>query len=139
MKILNAMALSVVLLPALSLGSVAFAAEGSDAAQAEAQPAQEQYMSSKPAGAFHAGELIGSTVKHRGSDENIGEIQDLIVDEDGQVLGVVLTTGGFLGLGGQSIGLGWDQLEQTMEGEESVLYVDMDEETLRSAPEYKRD
>ncbi len=154
MKKLNAIALSALLLPALSLGSVAFAGDrnGGDR-QADGQPAQVQqvdrqaggqaeqqrYISHKPAGAFHADELIGSKVKHRGSGEDIGTVQDLIIGDDGQVVGVVLTTGGFLGLGGQDVALSWGQLEHAREDDESVFYVDMEEDALRNAPEYEKD
>ena len=159
MKKLNALALSAVLLPALSLGSMAFAADDddrmhgdeqrggemqSDDAQAggmqgDDQRAGERYLSGKPAGGFHADDLIGSTVKHRGSDEDIGEVQDLIIGDDGRIVGVVVQTGGFLGLGGQNVGLGWDQLEHTQEDDETVFYVDMEEDALREAPEYEQD
>ena len=101
--------------------------------------AGEQYMSGKPAGAFYADEVIGNNVKHRGTDEDVGVIQDLVIGEDGRILGVVVTTGGFLGLGGQDVGLGWDHIEHSRENDESVFYTDMDEETLKNAPEYERD
>ena len=101
------------------------------------QSSGEKYMSGKPAGGSYADELIGQTVKHRGSGEEIGEIQDLVIGKDGNVAGVVLSTGSFLGLGGQKVGLAWDQLQQSEEDNESVFYVDMDEETLRNAPEFK--
>ena len=146
---LNALALSALLLPALSLGSMAFAAEDDDRMQGEEQRSGEmhgdeqrsgeRYLSGKPAGGFHADEIIGSTVKHRGSDEDIGRVQDLIIGDDGRVVGVVVTTGGFLGLGGQNVGLGWDQLDHTQEDDEWVFYVDMEEDALREAPEYEQD
>lgn len=99
----------------------------------------EQQLSSKPAGAFHADDVIGSTVKHRRSDEDVGDIEDLIIGEDGQIIGVVIKTSGFLGLGGQDTGLGWDHIEHTIEDDESVFYTDIDEETLRDSPKYERD
>ncbi|SEP08588.1 PRC-barrel domain-containing protein [Aquisalimonas asiatica] len=138
MKKLTALTLAAALAPALALSSAAFA-EDRDDMQAEAEHAGERYMSGKPSGAFYADDMIGKTVKHRGSDEDVGEIRDLVIGEDGRIVGVVVTTGGFLGLGGQDVGLGWDHLEHTMEDDESVFYVDMDEETLRNAPEYERD
>lgn len=160
MKNLNAVALSVLLLPALSLGSTAFAAGDEYDTTQEGEQSEgdkgggqqhaagleegdqhngEQHLSGKPEGALHADDLIGKTVKHRDSDEDIGEIQDLIIGDDGQILGVVVTTGGFLGLGGQDIGLGWDHLEHAQEDDESVFYVDMEEDALRDAPAYEKD
>ncbi len=143
MKKLTALTLSAAIVPALVLGTAAFAEDRDDMhdddMQAEAEHAGEQYMSGKPAGAFYADDVIGKTVKHRASDEDVGEIEDLVIGEDGSILGVVISTGGFLGLGGQDVGLGWDQLQHTMEDDEYVFYVYMDEETLRNAPEYERD
>ncbi|MGM0433847.1 MAG: PRC-barrel domain-containing protein [Pseudomonadota bacterium] len=98
-----------------------------------------QHMSSKSAGAVYAEDVIGETVKHRESGEEIGSIQDLVIGEDGRIAGVVITTGAFLGLGGQEVGLSWSELERTMEDDQAVFYVDMDEEELRNAPEYERE
>ncbi|WP_168016796.1 PRC-barrel domain-containing protein [Halomonas salinarum] len=92
----------------------------------------------KPSSAFYATDVIGSNVKHRQSDEDIGEVQDLVIGKDGRIIGVVVTTSGFLGLGGQETGLGWDHIEHSMEDEESVFYTDMEEEALRNSPKYER-
>ena len=107
--------------------------------QAGEQGAGERHLTGKPAGGFHADDLIGSKVKHRGSDENIGEVQDLIIGDDGRIVGVIVKTGGFLGLGGQNVGLGWDHLEHTQEDDDSVFYTDMEKDALRDAPEYEKD
>ncbi|WP_416139639.1 PRC-barrel domain-containing protein [Halomonas sp. HK25] len=100
---------------------------------------QRAGMVGRPSGTFYADNVIGKTVKHRGADEDVGEIEDLIIGEDGRIIGVVVTTGGFLGLGGQDVGLGWDHIEHTLEDDESMFYTDIDEETLRNLPEYMRD
>lgn len=96
-------------------------------------------MIGRPAGAFYVDEVVGRSVKHRGSDEEIGEIEEIIIGDDGRIIGVVVTTGGFLGLGGQDVGLAWDHIEHTMEDDESVFYTDIDEETLRNSPRYEWD
>ncbi|GGY08524.1 hypothetical protein GCM10007160_39850 [Litchfieldella qijiaojingensis] len=144
MKKLTTLILSAAIIPALALSTAAMAEDHDDMQadteqQADEQRAGEQQMSGKPAGAFYADDVIGKTVKHRGSDKDVGEIQDLIIGEDGHIVGVVVKTGGFLGLGGQDIGLGWDHIEHTMEDDESVFYTDIDEETLRNSPKYERD
>lgn len=144
MKKLTALILSAAIIPAFALSTAAIAGEHDemqpDAEQhADEQQSGEPQMSSKPAGAFYADDVIGNTVKHRSSDEDVGEIQDLIIGEDNRIVGVVVETSGFLGLGGQHVGLGWDHIEHTMEDDESVFYTDIDEETLRNSPEYERD
>lgn len=145
MKNLTALILSAAIVPALALSTSAFA-ESQDGMQMDdqqrsgmQQSSGEKYISGKPAGGNYADELIGQSVKHRESGEEIGQIQDLVIGKDGNIAGVVLSTGSFLGLGGQRVGLAWDQLQQSQEGNESVFYVDMDEETLRNAPEFRSD
>ncbi|MBF8221820.1 PRC-barrel domain-containing protein [Halomonas sp. 328] len=148
MKKLTALILSATLAPALALGTVALAeeyggtqAERQDVSEqrADKQRADDQFMDRTPVGALYAADVIGKTVRHRQSGDDIGEIQDLIIGEDGRILGAVVKTGGFLGLGGQDVSLGWDHLEHTMGDDESMFYVDMDEEMLRNAPEHERD
>jgi len=87
---------------------------------------------------MYSDDVIGQSVKHRDTGEEIGSIQDLIIGEDGRVVGVVLSTGTFLGLGGQEVGLAWDQLEHGEEDGVSSFFVDMDEEQLRNQPEHQR-
>lgn len=144
MKTLTAITLSAALVPALAFSTAAFAQEqgGMQSETADQQSgarAGEQYLSSKPAGALSADDVIGKTVTHRGTDQSIGEIQDLVIGQDGRIAGVVIKTGGFMGLGGQDVGLAWDQLQHTMEEDESAFFVDMDEEKLREAPEYQNE
>lgn len=103
------------------------------------QRSGEAQLSNKPAGAFYADDVIGNNIKHRSSDEDIGEINDLIIGEDGRIVGVVVTTSGFLGLGGQDAGLNWDQIDHSREDGESVFYTDIDEDSLRDSPKYERD
>jgi hypothetical protein len=113
--------------------------QGAEKQDAGKQGGDEQPMSAKPAGAFHADDVIGKTLKRRQSDEDVGEIQDLIIGEDNRIVGVVVKTSGFLGRGGQHTGLGWDRVEHTIDDDEHVFYTDIDEETLKNLPEYKRD
>ncbi len=139
MKTLSALILSAAIVPAMTLSSAAFA-EGEYGMEKEAEHRSAAHdLSSKPAGAMYTDDIIGKSVKHRASDEEIGSIEDLIIGEDGQIVGVVLSTGTFLGLGGQEVGLNWDQLQHSQEDGESAFYVDMDEDELRNQPEHERE
>ena len=101
--------------------------------------AGQQQLTSKPSGAFYADDIIGQNVKSRGTDEDIGEVTDLIIGQDGQVVGVIVSVGGFLGLGQKDVALPWDRLQHTMDDDESTFSVDMDQDQLENAPEYERD
>ena len=133
MKRMTATTLSVVIGLAMMLGMGSLAAVD----QANGMD-DDKYMSSKPAGAFHANELIGSTVKG-GTDEDVGSVNDLIIDEDGQIVGVIVGVGGFLGIGDKDVAMSWDQIELTHDAEddEYILRTDADEEMLDAAPEYE--
>lgn len=100
---------------------------------------EEGGMVGRPAGAFYTDDIIGKSVRHRRSDEEIGQIEDMVIGEDGRIIGIVVKTGSFLGLGGQDVGLSWEHIEHTTEDDESVFYTDVDEETLRDSPEYEWD
>ncbi|MDR5893595.1 PRC-barrel domain-containing protein [Halomonas mongoliensis] len=155
MKKLTTFMLSAAFVPALALSTTAMA-EKHDTKKADGEQRTEQQrvgeqemtgqqhggqrqLSSAPAGAVHANDLIGQSIKHRTSDEEIGEIQDLVIGQDGRIVGVIVKSGTFLGLGGQDVSLNWDQVKYTMEGDESVFHTDVDEEALRESPKYERD
>src|SRR5690606_4213673 len=51
-----------------------------------------------PADQISADNLIGTTV-YGANDENVGEINDVVLSEDGQIDAVIIDVGGFLGIG----------------------------------------
>lgn len=80
-----------------------------------------------------AGWLIGANVENaRG--ESIGSINDLVIDEDGQVTAAVLAVGGFLGFGAKSVAVAIDELDVRYDGQEVVL--DASREELEAAPDF---
>jgi sporulation protein YlmC with PRC-barrel domain len=58
---------------------------------------------------YRASKLIGSTVKND-RNETIGSIDDIVIDEKGQLY-AVLEVGGFLGLGGHRVALPYNALK----------------------------
>jgi sporulation protein YlmC with PRC-barrel domain len=87
---------------------------------------------------FRADHLIGSRVKNQ-QDEEIGEISDLLLDRDGNVVGLVVGVGGFLGVGERDVALSWDAIELTTDEDgEPIARVDVDQQTLEQAPEFER-
>ncbi len=78
--------------------------------------------------------VIGMTVYNRDS-ESIGKIDDLIMNSGGQVIGAIVSVGGFLGMGAKSVALDWNAFEVNQE--ENAAYVEFTESQLRAAPEFK--
>ncbi len=92
------------------------------------QQEQETYRASD--------QLIGQEVRNQ-EDEEIGTISDLLVDREGNLKGVVVGVGGFLGVGERDVAIQWDAVELTEEEGEPRLQVDMDRQTLEQAPEFE--
>lgn len=83
-----------------------------------------------------AADLIGSTVYNM-NDESIGDINDIIVTFDGQVEGVVIGVGGFLGMGEKEVAIELSAIElQSNEGANPRLYLDTTAEELEAAEEF---
>jgi len=97
------------------------------------------YLTSKPTNSFRVDQLIGSNLKSRTDAGTIGSISDLVIDEDGQILAVIVEVGGFLGMGQKNVAIPWDSVERTMneKGDGYELHVSATKEALTDAPEYK--
>jgi len=81
-----------------------------------------------------ASELIGSTVRID-RDERIGSIDDIIIDEKGQLY-AILEVGGFLGLGGRRVALPYSNLKiDSTSG--TVIIPGASKEQLEKAPVYE--
>lgn len=78
--------------------------------------------------------LIGSVVKNT-LDEDLGEIEELLVDpETGFVSEVILSTTRFLGLG-KRIAVPWDMFR--IDDEAVSLMIDIDKDFLARVPSYR--
>lgn len=93
------------------------------------------YMSSAPVEGLHAGELIGTQVLAAG-DEEVGAVSDLIINESGQIVAIVVGVGGFLGMGEKDVAIGWDAVSRSGESDALELRIDQTREELTSAPEF---
>ncbi|WP_412851735.1 PRC-barrel domain-containing protein [Ectothiorhodospira shaposhnikovii] len=79
-------------------------------------------LSSQPANSFHPNTLI---------------VSDLLIDEDGQIVAVIVKVGGFLGMGAKEVAIFLDSVEPSL-NEKDKGYdfgIRSTEDTLREAPE----
>lgn len=89
-----------------------------------------------PAGTVRASTLIGTNVYNR-QDKQLGEIKDIVLDRDGRKIGyVVLSYGGLLGMGDKLFAVPRDMIHRT--GAQDRAYVELDEQTLKSAPGFDK-
>lgn len=85
-------------------------------------------------------EDIEGTAVYGPNDENVGEIGELLLSEDGSTIEkAVINVGGFLGLGEKPVAVTFDELQllRSEDGSELRIYIDSSEESLEALPEYE--
>jgi putative membrane protein len=73
------------------------------------------------------------------SDNTIGEVSDVLLDKDGHVRAVILSVGGFLGLGAKYVSVPFNALHMTEKNDKRYLVMDTTKDALTSAPGYQYD
>ena len=82
-----------------------------------------------------ASDFIGKRVYTR-ANEDIGEVNDIIVTNDGKVNAIILGVGGFLGIGEKNVAVSMQSIEMAADGNNMRLVVDASKDQLSSAPTY---
>lgn len=128
---------------AASTLAIAFAASGLALAQEKGQTAD-----SAPAGmttpmtvdaagqAIPSDKLIGADVTNP-AHQRVGSVDELLLNRSGQVQGLVVSVGGFLGVGDRKVVLPWNGLTISREGDQVVAVASASKEQLKAMPEYK--
>jgi sporulation protein YlmC with PRC-barrel domain len=128
--------------PAQAQSQGAQPAQKAPPAQAQGQTGQEDQ---KQAGTIQAtqpdmvlvSKLLNANV-YGPNDSAVGEIQDIIIKSDGKIEGVVVSVGGFLGLGEKNVALKMDRFKVMPEADgRARITVSATKEELREAPEFK--
>lgn len=94
------------------------------------------FTAAAPANGMHASDLLDAEVRSSG-DEEIGSVQELVIDENGQIVAVVVGAGGFLGMGEKDIAIGWDDVKKSGDSDDLELRIDATRDELTSAPEFE--
>jgi sporulation protein YlmC with PRC-barrel domain len=81
-------------------------------------------------------EIVGLALQGE-AGEKLGEVGDLILDEQRRVVGVILSVGGFLGLGAKPVAVPWESIRFEMRDGETVAVTGMTEQQLAAAPEFE--
>ncbi len=77
---------------------------------ASMSPVAGQFLPMRQPDQFRASDFIGERV-YGANDESIGEINDVLMDAKGQVAGVIIGVGGFLGIGEKDVALPMSALQ----------------------------
>lgn len=110
------------------------------AAPAEIQQPADQAAPVARADGFLASNIIGETVYNGTGDDaaNIGEVNDLVIDSDGDVQAVVVGVGGFLGLGQKNVALEYDAIAWAEKDGDRWIVVDSTADALKALPDFDR-
>lgn len=85
---------------------------------------------------IRADDLIGSTL-YGANEENIGNVGDILLSEEGTFDAVIVDVGGFLGIGTREVALGLDEVQFMRDQQNNwYIYTQYTQEQLEAAPEY---
>ncbi len=84
-----------------------------------------------------ASDYIGKRVYDR-NGADIGEVNDLILSDDGRIAATILGVGGFLGMGEKNVAVSVRSIEMVKDGSSTKLVVDATKEQLDKAPSYDK-
>lgn len=68
------------------------------------------------------------------NENKLGKIEDLILDRGGKVQAVVVSVGGFIGIGDKDVMVPFEAVKTTERGNKTWLTIDATKDSLKSAP-----
>lgn len=104
---------------------------------ADTATAKIKFVTTRPA-EVTSSKLVGKNLYNK-KDENVGQIEDLVIDNGKTVSGVVVSVGGFLGMGERYVLVDPSSIFLHKADGTLKAMVDADKDTLKSAPEFKYD
>jgi sporulation protein YlmC with PRC-barrel domain len=84
---------------------------------------------------WRASKLIGTKVTNM-QDQSVGAVDDVVLDNDGKVVSVLVSVGGFLGLGEKRVAVAFKELLiSRAEDGDPVVKVTLSKQSLETAPD----
>jgi len=135
---------------AIIVGADAVVAQSTAVAPSENKPLQVAPPESKPlpiapvlgpvsdfnaVGDISGNALLGASVRNA-AGELVGKIEDVYIARTGEVKSVVLSVGGFLGIGARYVLMSWNDVGVDRRDQTLVLTVDATKDAIRAMPEY---
>jgi sporulation protein YlmC with PRC-barrel domain len=87
-------------------------------------------------GQVSANAVVGAAVKNNNKD-TIGTIEDAYVDKNGAIKVVIVSVGGFLGIGDKNVAVKWSDIKFGRDGNDVVVMTDWTKDSLKAMPDYK--
>jgi sporulation protein YlmC with PRC-barrel domain len=124
----------IVLAAFLTCGAAAAYAQPQQATSPPPSSAAAPATATPPSATADTRKLIGRNIKNADGD-TIGEIKSIYINKDGKVDSVMVSVGGFLGVGDREVRIAWSDLKITDNGEK--VMVNMTKDQLKAKPEYR--
>ena len=139
---LSALMAGSVALPVLaqtpSAGSATTAPATHDSATAAGTPS-ERNSTLTDANDIRASKLIGSSV-YNDHDQKVGSVDDILLSKDNKAANVILSVGGFLGMGTKLVAVPYQQLQlgdtKEASSDNKVVIPGATKETLKALPDF---
>src|SRR5215471_1133041 len=131
------------ILSCAAAGALAQTTPSQPSSPSPSAPAREAAPSMVSTGDFNvkgdmaAGALIGTKVRNA-NKESIGKVDEVYLDKDAKVTMVVISVGGFLGVGSKDVGVKWSDLTFGKEGTSVVLTTLLSKDQLMALPDYTK-
>lgn len=127
---------------ALLLSTSAYAQDNTVAPATNNQvaPAQQEVRQPVDEVSFLGSQLMGEQVYNGTADtaENIGDVKDVVIGQNGEIQFVVVGVGGFLGIGEHHVAVAPADVTMTRDGANSVaLTMNATKEQMKARPEFK--
>ena len=87
-------------------------------------------------GEVSANAMIGAKVVNANND-TVGSVEDAYVDSSGNIKTVILSVGGFQGVGSKDVAVKWTDIKQSHDGKSVKLTTSLSKDQLKSMPDYK--
>ncbi len=81
-------------------------------------------------------QVIGAAVYNQ-ANEKVGSVNDLLLDSKGMPIAAVISTGGFLGIGGKKVTVEYKSLQFVRSGDSDKVIAPIDKEQLKVAEAFK--
>ncbi|MGD9881217.1 MAG: PRC-barrel domain-containing protein [Reyranella sp.] len=81
--------------------------------------------------------LLGTKVRNA-NKESIGRIDDIYVDKESKITVVVISVGGFLGVGSKDVAVKWSDITFGQEDTSVVLTTSLSKDALMALPDYTK-
>jgi sporulation protein YlmC with PRC-barrel domain len=88
-------------------------------------------------GDMAASALLGTKVRNA-NKESIGKVDEIYVDKDAKITVVVISVGGFLGVGSKDVAVKWSDITFGQDDTSVVLTTSLTKDALMALPDYTK-